>query len=258
MRTDSAEHNDRRAVPSRSLGRDRGHLARTLHASTIEAGDGRGRQHGRHRPQDRCRSVFGRALRPPPCGSPANPEAPGGQTPHSSPRGTACPVVGAALLLMPFADFANTEYPEATALRQRLSAAYGSAWSGDASIEEAAAAYDRGVVEFPRGDQPVSVLFHPEPTEAGSCYGLRIGGWHCHGSREICCNRWVRAPGPLVVRKRGIAQRCAPARANHACLVRSGDDRPARHCPGDLDRDRSGVPIQTDRAARRRLMLIRS
>ncbi len=58
-------------------------------------------------------------------------------------------VVGVALLLMPFADFANTEYPEATALRQRLSAAYESAWSGDASIEEAADAYDLGVVEFP-------------------------------------------------------------------------------------------------------------
>lgn len=85
-------------------------------------------------------------------------------------------VVGVALVLMPFADFANTEYPEATVLRQRLSAAYESAWSGDASIEQAAAAYDLRVVEFPRGDRPVSVLFHPEPTDAGTCYGLRIGG----------------------------------------------------------------------------------
>jgi hypothetical protein len=85
-------------------------------------------------------------------------------------------VVGVALVLMPFAESANSEYPEVAELSRRLSAAYESVWRGDASIEEVAVANDLDVAEFPRGDRVVSVLYHREPTEAGWCYGLRIGG----------------------------------------------------------------------------------
>lgn len=85
-------------------------------------------------------------------------------------------VLGVALVLMLFADYANPEYPEVMGVNQRLTAAYESVWRDGASVDEVAAANDLAVAEFPRGDRVVSVLYHREPTEAGSCYGLRVGG----------------------------------------------------------------------------------
>lgn len=85
-------------------------------------------------------------------------------------------VLAAALLLVPFSDVPNADYPEARTEADRLDSAYQSVWTGEASIE--AAADDAGllVYEFPAGDQTVSVLTHAQPTAAGMCYGLRLGG----------------------------------------------------------------------------------
>ena len=85
-------------------------------------------------------------------------------------------VLVAALLLVPFGNPPNADYPEARTQADRLDSAYRSVWTGEASIE--AAADDTGllVYEFPVGDQTVSVLTHAQPTAAGMCYGLRLGG----------------------------------------------------------------------------------
>jgi len=80
------------------------------------------------------------------------------------------------LLLVPFADVATAEYPEARALADRLNAAYQSVWQGDASLEAAAIADGLRVYEFPVEDRTISVLTHPQPTADGTCYGLRTGG----------------------------------------------------------------------------------
>lgn len=83
-------------------------------------------------------------------------------------------VVG--LLLIPFGDVPNADYPEARALADRLDAAYRSVWDGDSSIETAAGAEGLLVYEFPAGDRTISVITHAQPTAAGICYGLRLGG----------------------------------------------------------------------------------
>jgi hypothetical protein len=85
-------------------------------------------------------------------------------------------IIGVMLLLVPFADVATAEYPEARALADRLNAAYQSVWQGDASLEAAAIADGLRVYEFPVEDRTISVLTHPQPTADGTCYGLRTGG----------------------------------------------------------------------------------
>jgi hypothetical protein len=87
-----------------------------------------------------------------------------------------CGVLVAALLLVPFSDVPNADYPEARTQADRLDSAYRSVWSGEVSIEAAADDVDLLVYEFPAGDQTVSVLTHAQPTAAGMCYGLRLGG----------------------------------------------------------------------------------
>jgi hypothetical protein len=87
-----------------------------------------------------------------------------------------CGVVAVGLLLIPFGDVPNLGYPEARAQADRLSAAYQSVSSGETSIADAAE--DAGLVlyEFQAGDRTVSVLTHAQPTAAGMCYALRLGG----------------------------------------------------------------------------------
>ena len=85
-------------------------------------------------------------------------------------------VLVAALLLVPFSDVPNDDYPEARAQADRLDAAYRSVWGGDVSIETAASAEGLLVYEFPTGERTISVLTHAQPTDAGMCYGLRLGG----------------------------------------------------------------------------------
>ena len=84
-------------------------------------------------------------------------------------------VVAALLLLGPFADVPNPDYPEASAIAERLNAAYRSVWSGGVSIEAAASAEDLVVYQYPAGEGTVSVLTHAQPTAAGTCYGMRMG-----------------------------------------------------------------------------------
>lgn len=85
-------------------------------------------------------------------------------------------ILGAIVLLGPFADVPNPEYPEASALADRLTTAYRAIWSGEASVEAAASAAGLAVFEFPAGDRTISVLTHTQPTAARTCYGLRFGG----------------------------------------------------------------------------------
>jgi hypothetical protein len=85
-------------------------------------------------------------------------------------------IVAAVILLAPFGDVANPDFAEAGSQVERLDAAYQAVWSGDASIEAAAAAEGLRVHDYPLGERTVSIMVHPEPTAAGTCYGLRMGG----------------------------------------------------------------------------------
>ena len=87
-----------------------------------------------------------------------------------------CGVVVVALLLVPFGDVPNNNYPEARAQADRLSAAYRSVGTGDTALEDAAEGAGLLTYEFPTEDRTVVVLTHAQPTEAGLCYGLRLGG----------------------------------------------------------------------------------
>jgi hypothetical protein len=84
-------------------------------------------------------------------------------------------ILAAIVLVGPFADVPNPEYPEASALADRLTTAYRADRGGEATVE-AASAGDLAVFEYPAGDRTISVLTHTEPTAAGACYGLRFGG----------------------------------------------------------------------------------
>ena len=85
-------------------------------------------------------------------------------------------MIAVVLLLVPFADVPNAEYPEARALADRFDAAYASVWRGDTSLEAAAAADGLSVYQFPFEERTISVLTHPQPTANGTCYGLKTGG----------------------------------------------------------------------------------
>jgi hypothetical protein len=85
-------------------------------------------------------------------------------------------LIAVALLLIPFADVPNAEYPEARALADRFDAIYASVWRGDTSLEAAAEADGLRVYQFPFDERTISVLTDPQPTAHGTCYGLRTGG----------------------------------------------------------------------------------
>lgn len=87
-----------------------------------------------------------------------------------------CGLVAIVVLIMPFGDVANPEFAEADAHATSLQAAFQSVWRGDASPEAAAIAGDLRAYEYPLGERTVLVMVHPEPTAAGTCYGLRTGG----------------------------------------------------------------------------------
>ena len=85
-------------------------------------------------------------------------------------------IVRDLVLLVPFSDVPNVDYPEARAQADRLDAAYRAVWGDDVSIKAAASAEGLLVYEFPAGERTISVLTHAQPTAAGTCYGLRLGG----------------------------------------------------------------------------------
>lgn len=84
-------------------------------------------------------------------------------------------IVALVVLLRPFADIPNPEYPEASAVAERLNAAYRSVWSDGISLEAAASAESLVVYRYPLGEGTVSLLTHAQPTAAGTCYGMRMG-----------------------------------------------------------------------------------
>lgn len=84
-------------------------------------------------------------------------------------------IVAVVVLLRPFADVPNPEYPEASAIAERLNAAYRSAWSGGVSLEAAASAESLVVYRYPAGEGTVSLVTHTHPTAADTCYGMRMG-----------------------------------------------------------------------------------
>ena len=75
-----------------------------------------------------------------------------------------------------FGDIANRDFPEAQARAASLQAAFELVWRGDASLGSAAIAKDLRAYEYPLGERTISVMVHPEPTAAGTCYGVRTGG----------------------------------------------------------------------------------
>ncbi len=85
-------------------------------------------------------------------------------------------IIVVMLLLVPSAEVATADDPEAQALADRLNAAYQSVWRGDASLEAAAIANGLVVYEFPVEGRTISVVTHSQPTADGTCYGLRTGG----------------------------------------------------------------------------------
>lgn len=79
-----------------------------------------------------------------------------------------------ALALVPFADVANPDYPEARDISDRITVAWEAIIHSGAVPEEAAAAAGLRVFTYEE-DQPRTVLTHPEPTSTGICYALRFG-----------------------------------------------------------------------------------
>ena len=79
-----------------------------------------------------------------------------------------------ALALVPFADVANSDYPEAKDIADRITVAWQAIIRDGAVPAEAAAAADLRVFIYP-GERPRTVLTHPHPTEKGICYALRFG-----------------------------------------------------------------------------------
>jgi hypothetical protein len=79
-----------------------------------------------------------------------------------------------ALALVPFADVANPDYPEARDIADRITVAWEAIVHSGAVPEDAAAAAGLRVFTF-EDEQPRTVLTHPEPTSKGICYALRFG-----------------------------------------------------------------------------------
>jgi hypothetical protein len=79
-----------------------------------------------------------------------------------------------ALALVPFADVANPDYPEARDIADRINAVWEAIIHSGAVPEEAAAAAHLRVLTY-EDEQPRTVLTHPEPTSKGICYALRFG-----------------------------------------------------------------------------------
>jgi hypothetical protein len=78
-------------------------------------------------------------------------------------------------LLIPSADVANPDYPEARSIADRITTAWGAVIEDGVAPEEAAANAGLRAFTYEVGDQPRTVLTHPEPTAAGVCYALRFG-----------------------------------------------------------------------------------
>ncbi len=79
------------------------------------------------------------------------------------------------LAIAPFADVANEDYPEARAIADRIQATWRSIVSEGADPDEAAASAGLRVFVFEAAGSPRTILTHPEPTAAGSCYAIRFG-----------------------------------------------------------------------------------
>jgi hypothetical protein len=79
-----------------------------------------------------------------------------------------------AWTLVPFADMANPDYPEARDIADRITAAWKAIIHDGAIPEDAAAAAHLRAFTF-EADRPRTVLTHPEPTAEGICYALRFG-----------------------------------------------------------------------------------
>jgi hypothetical protein len=79
-----------------------------------------------------------------------------------------------AVALVPFADVANPDYPEARDIADRITAVWQAITRDGAVPEEAATAAHLRVFTY-EDDRPRTVLTHPEPTSKGICYALRFG-----------------------------------------------------------------------------------
>lgn len=83
-------------------------------------------------------------------------------------------MVGAAILV-PLADVANPDFPEANDIEGRITATWEAIVRNGADPEDAAAANGLQIFTYEAGDKPFYVLTHPAPTSAGVCYALLFG-----------------------------------------------------------------------------------
>jgi hypothetical protein len=113
-------------------------------------------------------------------------------------------VVVAFLVVRPFADVKNPDYPEARALADQITSVYRSFLTDETSV--AAAAASEGLVLF---EQPVDgirtlIATHQRPTTAGTCYALRFGGGLATVAMQFAPTEGCIPTGPAVTARTGL------------------------------------------------------
>jgi len=113
-------------------------------------------------------------------------------------------VVVAFLVIRPFADVKNPDYPEAQALADQMTSLYRSFLSDETSVTATAASMGLIVFEQPVDGISTSIVTHQRPTEAGTCYGLRFGGGLATVAMEFAPTEGCIPTGPAVTARTGL------------------------------------------------------
>jgi len=113
-------------------------------------------------------------------------------------------VVVAFLVIRPFADVKNPDYPEAQALADQMTSLYRSFLNDETSVTATAASMGLIVFEQPVDGISTSIVTHQRPTEAGTCYGLRFGGGLATVAMEFAPTDGCIPTGPAVTARTGL------------------------------------------------------
>lgn len=113
-------------------------------------------------------------------------------------------VVVAFLVIRPFADVKNPDYPEAQTLADQMSSVYRSFLTDETSVTAAAASVGLTLYEQPVDGRSTSIVTHQLPTEAGTCYGLRFGGGLATVAMEFAPTDGCIPTGPAVTARTGL------------------------------------------------------
>ncbi len=113
-------------------------------------------------------------------------------------------VVVAFLVIRPFADVKNPDYPEAQALADQMTSLYRSFLNDETSVTATAASMGLIVFEQPVDGISTSIVTHQRPTEAGTCYGLRFGGGLATVAMEFAPTEGCIPTGPAVTARTGL------------------------------------------------------